>query len=103
MPVIFSKKKLGKNRLDGFYETPIKTVEYMSKKILDKVEKNSTICDPCVGDGVFINYLHDNGIPKKNLFGYDIDRHKINNPKGTDQNIRCAKTSSEGTTSMILK
>ncbi len=88
MPVIFSKKKLGKNRLDGFYETPIKTVEYMSKKILDKVEKNSTICDPCVGDGVFINYLHDNGISKKNLFGYDIDRHKVNNLKKKFENVK---------------
>ena len=40
MPTIFSKKKLGKNRLDGFYETPIKTVEYMSQKILDKGRVN---------------------------------------------------------------
>ena len=77
MPVIFSKEKLGKNRLDGFYETPIKTVEYMCDKILDKINTNTKICDPCVGDGVFLKYLSEKGVSKKQLFGYDIDENKI--------------------------
>lgn len=87
MPVIFSKKILGKNRLDGFYETPLKTVEYMSKKILNKVEKNFTICDPCAGDGVFLDYLYKSGISQKNLFGYDIDKQKVNNLKKKFKNV----------------
>lgn len=87
MPVIFSKKKLGKNRLDGFYETPIKTVKYMCDKILDKIKTHTTICDPCAGDGIFLKYLLEQGVSKKQLFGYDIDKIKINNLKKTFNNI----------------
>ena len=87
MPVIFSKEKLGKNRLDGFYETPIKTVEYMCDKILDKINTNTKICDPCVGDGVFLKYLSEKGVSKKQLFGYDIDENKIKNLKKNFKNI----------------
>ena len=65
MPVIFSKEKLGKARLDGFYETPIKTVKYMSDKILDVYQNNMSICDPCVGDGIFLEYLAKHGVKKK--------------------------------------
>ncbi|MDC0215675.1 BREX-1 system adenine-specific DNA-methyltransferase PglX [Candidatus Pelagibacter sp.] len=77
MPVIFSKEQLGKKRLDGFYETPIDTVKYMADKILKIYKPNYSICDPCVGDGVFINYLFSKGIKKENLYGYDIDEKKI--------------------------
>ena len=87
MPVIYSKEKLGKNRLDGFYETPLKTVEYMCDKILDKINKNTKICDPCVGDGVFLKYLSQNGVSKSQLFGYDIDKKKIDNLRQSFQNI----------------
>ena len=69
MPVIFSKEQLGKKRLDGFYETPIDTVKYMADKILKIYKPNYSICDPCVGDGVFINYLFSKGIKKENLYG----------------------------------
>ena len=58
MPTIFSKKKLGKNRLDGFYETPIKTVEYMSQKILDKIVSNQNVVVSGQGClwGIYLNY-----------------------------------------------
>ena len=87
MPTIFSKKKLGKNRLDGFYETPIKTVEYMSQKILDKINNKTKICDPCVGDGVFLKYLRDQGISQKQLFGYDINKLKVQSLNKNFKNV----------------
>ena len=87
MPTIFSKKKLGKNRLDGFYETPIKTVEYMSQKILDKISNKTKICDPCVGDGVFLKYLRDQGISQKQLFGYDINKLKVQSLNKNFKNV----------------
>ena len=87
MPVIFSKEKLGKNRLDGFYETPIDTVKYMADKILKIYKPNYKVCDPCVGDGVFINYLFEKGIKKENLYGYDIDKKKVKNLSNKFKNI----------------
>ena len=76
MPVIFTKEQLGKDRLDGFYETPLKTVEYMSKKIIPYYKKGMSICDPCVGDGVFLKYLKENGVNKNDLHGFDLDNQK---------------------------
>ena len=77
MPVIFTKEQLGKDRLDGFYETPLKTVEYMSKKIIPYYKKGMSICDPCVGDGVFLKYLNENGVNKNDLHGFDLDNQKV--------------------------
>jgi len=88
MPVIFSKEKLGKARLDGFYETPIKTVKYMSDKILDVYQNNMSICDPCVGDGIFLEYLAKHGVKKNNLYGYDIDNIKIDKIKKKFSNVK---------------
>ena len=88
MPVIFSKKQLGKNRLDGFYETPIKTVELMGNKILPFYKKGMKICDPCVGDGIFLKYLLDNGVSKNDLYGYDLDLEKIKKLKNDFPNLK---------------
>ena len=88
MPVIFSKKQLGKNRLDGFYETPIKTVELMVNKILPFYKKGMKICDPCVGDGIFLKYLLDSGVSKNDLYGYDLDLEKIKKLKYDFPNLK---------------
>ena len=52
----------------------------MCDKILDKINTNTKICDPCVGDGVFLN-ICQRRVSKKQLFGYDIDENKIKNLK----------------------
>lgn len=88
MPVIFSKKQLGKNRVDGFYETPIKTVELMANKVLPFYKKGMKICDPCVGDGIFLKYLLENGVSKNDLYGYDIDLGKIKKLKNDFPNVK---------------
>lgn len=91
MPVIFSKKQLGKNRVDGFYETPIKTVELMANKVLPFYKKGMKICDPCVGDGIFLKYLLENGVSKNDLYGYDIDLGKIKKLKNDFPNVKLQK------------
>lgn len=88
MPKIFSKKTLGKNRVNGFYDTPLKTVEYMSEKILRHYKPGKKILDPAVGDGVFLEYLYEKGVRKQDLFGYDIDAGKVEKLKIKFPNVR---------------
>ena len=88
MPVIFTKQQLGKNRVDGFYETPLKTVEYMSDKILPLYKKGMKVCDPCAGDGVFLKYLKEQNVSLNDLYGFDIDKSKIQNLKKNFKNIQ---------------
>jgi len=78
MPKIFSKEQLGEDRVNGFYETPIATVLHMISLLnIDFENDNQTILDPCVGDGIFLRTLHNLGISKNNLYGFDIDSEKV--------------------------
>lgn len=88
MPVIFAKEKLGKNRVNGFYETPLLTVQYMVSKIVKLWKPGMTILDPAVGDGVFLYELKKTGIPECNIFGFDIDHKKIDTLKDDFSNLK---------------
>jgi len=87
MPKIFTQEQLGKDRVNGFYETPLKTVEYICNKILPYYKKGKKILDPAVGDGVFIRALHQAGVDKNDLYGFDIDKEKVNFLKKEYPNI----------------
>ncbi len=78
MPTIFTQEQLGKDRVNGFYETPLKTVEYICDKILPFYKKGKKILDPSVGDGIFLHALSQAGVDKNDLYGFDIDNSKIN-------------------------
>ncbi|MBF0504590.1 MAG: N-6 DNA methylase [Candidatus Omnitrophica bacterium] len=77
MPTIFSKEELGKNRINGFYETPPETVNYMVSKIVEFWKPGMKILDPAVGNGVFLYALRNRKIPVKDIYGFDIDAAKI--------------------------
>lgn len=77
MPRIFTQEQLGKDRVNGFYETPLKTVEYICNKILPHYKKGKKILDPAVGDGIFLYALCQAGVDKKDLHGFDIDEQKV--------------------------
>ena len=79
MPRIFTIEQLGKDRVDGFYETPIKTVEYICSMVLSHYKPGKKVIDPCVGDGIFLYALESAGVRKEDLYGYDIDEEKIMN------------------------
>ncbi|MDP3725813.1 MAG: N-6 DNA methylase [bacterium] len=88
MPRIFTQEQLGKDRVNGFYETPLKTVEYICNKILPYYKKGKKILDPAVGDGIFLYALSQAGVDKKDLYGFDIDEQKVKNLKKTYPNIK---------------
>jgi len=88
MPRIFTEEQLGKDRINGFYETPLKTVEYICNKILPYYKKGKKILDPAVGDGIFLHALHKAGVNKKDLYGFDIDPQKVKTLKKTYPNIK---------------
>ena len=77
MPTIYSKETLGKDRLDGFYDTPLPTVAYICSKILATYKPGNKVLDPAVGDGVFLDYLASQGVRVCDLYGYDIDEDKV--------------------------
>ncbi|MFD1019932.1 HsdM family class I SAM-dependent methyltransferase [Thalassobacillus hwangdonensis] len=63
-------------RLRGQYETPIHTVSYMIKRVMDFVDfkqDNLRVLDPAVGDGVFVSELIRQGCPPASIHAYDID------------------------------
>lgn len=72
MPTIYTKEILGKDRVDGFYDTPIVTVEYICAKVLAHYKAGMKILDPAVGDGVFLKFLASKGVRNCDLYGYDI-------------------------------
>lgn len=88
MPRIFTQEQLGKDRVNGFYETPLKTVEYICNKILLRYEKGKKILDPAVGDGVFLHALNQAGVDKKDLYGFDIDQEKVDELQKIYPNVR---------------
>lgn len=88
MPKIYGKDLLGKDRVDGFYDTPINTVAYICSKILPEYKPGMRILDPAVGDGVFLDYLLTKGVQVSDLFGYDIDEDKIKKLKIRFPNVR---------------
>ncbi|MFZ5534594.1 MAG: Eco57I restriction-modification methylase domain-containing protein [Patescibacteria group bacterium] len=81
MPRIFTQEQLGKDRVNGFYETPLKTVEYICNKILPFYKKGMKILDPAVGDGVFLYALKQAGVSVHDLYGFDIDTQKVSSLK----------------------
>lgn len=88
MPTIYSKEELGKDRVDGFYETPLLTVEFICSKILPHYSRGKKILDPTVGDGVFLKHLLRAGVSKDDLYGFDIDEQKIAQLKKTFPNVK---------------
>ena len=87
MPRIFTEEQLGKDRVNGFYETPLKTVEYICNQILPYYKKGKKILDPAVGDGVFLYALLKAGVRKNDLYGFDIDAGKVKTLKKDFPNI----------------
>jgi len=87
MPKIFTEEQLGGDRVNGFYETPLRTVEYICGKILPYYKKGKKILDPTVGDGIFLYALHKAGVDKNDLYGFDIDEEKVNTLKRTFPNV----------------
>ncbi|MFX1366010.1 MAG: class I SAM-dependent DNA methyltransferase [Promethearchaeota archaeon] len=62
----FNRKEL------GVVVTPPKTVEYILSRI-GKIRNGQKILDPCVGPGIFVKKLVENGIDKSQIFAYDIN------------------------------
>lgn len=87
MPTIYSKEFLGKNRVEGFYDTPLKTVAYICGKVLPHYSRGMKILDPAVGDGVFLDYLASQGVAAEDLYGFDIDPEKVAGLKGKYPNV----------------
>ncbi len=52
--------------------TPPKTVEYILSRI-GEIKNGQKILDPCVGPGIFVKKLIENGIDKSQIFAYDIN------------------------------
>lgn len=88
MPRIFSEEQLGKDRVNGFYETPLKTVEYICNKILPHYKKGKRILDPAVGDGIFLYALEKAGVNKNDLYGFDVDPKKVDILRKDFSNIK---------------
>lgn len=88
MPRIFAQEVLGKDRVNGFYDTPPKTVSYMVQKILKHWHPGLSILDPAVGDGVFLKELSSRGVDRKYLYGFDIDASKVNNLRQEFPNVQ---------------
>jgi adenine-specific DNA-methyltransferase len=88
MPTIYEKEFLGKDRVDGFYDTPITTVAYICSKILPHYKPGMRVLDPAVGDGIFLEYLASKGVRVCDLYGYDIDDAKIRRLQKTFPNVR---------------
>jgi len=88
MPTIYEKDFLGKDRVDGFYDTPIATVAYICSKILPLYKPGMKVLDPAVGDGVFLEYLTSKGVRICDLYGYDIDDAKIRRLQKSFPNVR---------------
>ncbi|MFW9988388.1 MAG: class I SAM-dependent DNA methyltransferase [Candidatus Odinarchaeota archaeon] len=62
----FNRKEL------GVVVTPPKTVEYILSRI-GEIKNGQKILDPCVGPGIFVKNLIENGIDKSKIFAYDIN------------------------------
>lgn len=88
MPRIFTQEQLGKDRVNGFYETPLKTVEYICNNVLSSYRKGMKILDPAVGDGIFLSALHQAGISHDDLYGFDIDEQKVDALRKKFPNVR---------------
>jgi adenine-specific DNA-methyltransferase len=88
MPRIFTQEQLGKDRVNGFYETPLKTVEYICNTVLPSYKKGMKILDPAVGDGIFLHALHQAGVSPEDLYGFDIDEQKVNALRRKFPNVR---------------
>lgn len=77
MPRIFTEEQLGRDRVNGFYETPLKTVEYICNQVLPYYKPGKKVLDPAVGDGVFLYALNKAGVRPSDLYGFDIDETKV--------------------------
>jgi len=88
MPRIFTQEQLGKDRVNGFYETPLKTVEYICEKTLPYYKKGKKFLDPAAGDGVFLYALNAAGVDTNDLYGFDIDQRKVDLLKKDFPNVR---------------
>ena len=88
MPRIFTEEQLGEDRLKGFYETPMMTVEYICSKVIPFYKPGTKVLDPTVGDGVFLYALLSAGVERDDLYGYDIDESKVENLKVDFPNVQ---------------
>ena len=77
MPTVFPKSHLGPDRVNGFYETPLRTVAYMCRPVLAAYRPGRRVLDPSAGDGVFLHYLLGQGVRAEDLHGFDIDAAKV--------------------------
>lgn len=66
----FTEKQL------GTILTPQLTAEYMCSKLVP-IREGANILDPCVGPGVFIRILLENGVKRKQIHAYDIENSYI--------------------------
>jgi adenine-specific DNA-methyltransferase len=59
----------------GQYSTPLRTVDYMVRKVIEKIRhlKSPKILDPAVGDGVFVERLMASGVNPAFIHAFDID------------------------------
>ncbi|WP_163527585.1 Eco57I restriction-modification methylase domain-containing protein [Halobacillus ihumii] len=67
---------LSYQRSMGKYETPLSTVEYMVKTVLQETKQTPQpphILDPSTGDGVFVRALMETGANPSYIHAYDID------------------------------
>ncbi|UOR11078.1 Eco57I restriction-modification methylase domain-containing protein [Halobacillus amylolyticus] len=70
---------LSYQRSMGQYDTPISTVKYMVKTVLQEIghdKRPPLILDPSTGDGVFVKSLIEEGQKPSHIHAYDID-HEV--------------------------
>lgn len=69
---------LTKKRALGQYSTPVRTVDYMIRKIKTLTSASvPLILDPAAGDGIFIERLLRHGFPPESVHGFDIDPQAV--------------------------
>lgn len=82
--IINLKNEISSNELLGQYWTPKPIANYMVDLITNHIKnfQNLIICDPAIGQGVFLESLIEKGLLNNNTFkAFDIDRRMVDHCK----------------------
>src|SRR5271157_740460 len=77
MPLSKSKED-NSNYQIGQFETPYETANFMVQSALKYFPSPSSVLEPAVGNGIFVQALFDNGINPNIINCHDIDDDVVN-------------------------